>query len=158
MARENDWRASAAAHRVDTPPKRDAMSSPGGVEFGGILRLILNRVNGAGRGRAGRGSGTSVGSPRQGGVLPGSMGTSSFHVEGRGHEPALYSSAHGAGRALSRAAAELQRDVNLRRYDPVPREAQSVASTRNGRGARRDHRDEPCECSFARPLGKLHAS
>ena len=41
----------------------------------------------------------------QGGVLPGSMGSSSFHVEGRGHEPALYSSAHGAGRALSRAAA-----------------------------------------------------
>lgn len=41
----------------------------------------------------------------QGGVLPGSMGSSSFHVEGRGHGPALYSSAHGAGRALSRAAA-----------------------------------------------------
>ena len=31
------------------PPKRDATSSPGGVEFGGILRLILNPVNGAGR-------------------------------------------------------------------------------------------------------------
>ena len=41
----------------------------------------------------------------QSGVLPGSMGSSSFHVEGRGHEPALCSSAHGAGRALSRAAA-----------------------------------------------------
>lgn len=39
------------------------------------------------------------------GVLPGSMGTSSFHVEGRGNEEALCSSAHGAGRALSRAAA-----------------------------------------------------
>lgn len=39
------------------------------------------------------------------GVLPGSMGSASFHVEGRGHEPALCSSAHGAGRALSRAAA-----------------------------------------------------
>jgi tRNA-splicing ligase RtcB len=33
------------------------------------------------------------------GVLPGSMGTLSFHVEGRGHEEALCSSAHGAGRA-----------------------------------------------------------
>ena len=32
------------------------------------------------------------------GVLPGSMGSLSFHVEGRGHEPALCSSAHGAGR------------------------------------------------------------
>ena len=39
------------------------------------------------------------------GVLPGSMGTLSFHVEGRGHEEALCSSAHGAGRALSRTAA-----------------------------------------------------
>jgi tRNA-splicing ligase RtcB len=39
------------------------------------------------------------------GVLPGSMGSASFHVEGRGHEDALCSSAHGAGRALSRTAA-----------------------------------------------------
>ncbi len=39
------------------------------------------------------------------GVLPGSMGTLSFHVEGRGCEEALCSSAHGAGRALSRTAA-----------------------------------------------------
>lgn len=39
------------------------------------------------------------------GVLPGSMGTLSFHVEGRGHKGALCSSAHGAGRALSRASA-----------------------------------------------------
>jgi tRNA-splicing ligase RtcB len=44
---------------------------------------------------------------RQGehGVLPGSMGTLSFHVEGRGEEAALCSSAHGAGRVLSRTAA-----------------------------------------------------
>ena len=41
----------------------------------------------------------------QPGVLPGSMGSASFHVEGRGHEAALCSSAHGAGRALSRTAA-----------------------------------------------------
>ena len=39
------------------------------------------------------------------GVLPGSMGTLSFHVEGRGCQQALCSSAHGAGRALSRTAA-----------------------------------------------------
>ena len=44
----------------------------------------------------------------QAGVLPGSMGTASFHVEGRGHEAALCSSAHGAGRALSRTAARAQ--------------------------------------------------
>lgn len=42
------------------------------------------------------------------GVLPGSMGTVSFHVEGRGHEPSLYSSAHGAGRALSRSEARMR--------------------------------------------------
>ncbi|MCW5978860.1 MAG: RtcB family protein [Bryobacteraceae bacterium] len=39
------------------------------------------------------------------GVLPGSMGALSFHVQGRGHEAALCSSAHGAGRALSRTEA-----------------------------------------------------
>ncbi len=39
------------------------------------------------------------------GILPGSMGTSTFHVEGRGHEASLCSSAHGAGRSLSRGEA-----------------------------------------------------
>lgn len=42
------------------------------------------------------------------GVLPGSMGSVSYHVEGRGHEEALCSSAHGAGRVLSRTAARQQ--------------------------------------------------
>jgi len=52
------------------------------------------------------------------GVLPGSMGTLSFHVQGRGCEEALNSSAHGAGRAMSRSEAarkisraELQRQM-----------------------------------------------
>lgn len=39
------------------------------------------------------------------GVLPGSMGTASFHVEGRGNDGSLCSSAHGAGRSMSRARA-----------------------------------------------------
>jgi tRNA-splicing ligase RtcB len=39
------------------------------------------------------------------GIIPGSMGTPSFHVEGRGHVPALASSSHGAGRAMSRSEA-----------------------------------------------------
>jgi tRNA-splicing ligase RtcB len=39
------------------------------------------------------------------GVLPGSMGTPSFHVEGRGCKRSLRSSAHGAGRLLSRNVA-----------------------------------------------------
>lgn len=43
--------------------------------------------------------------PEESGVLPGSMGTLSFHVEGRGNAESLCSSAHGAGRALSRSAA-----------------------------------------------------
>ena len=58
------------------------------------------------------------------GVLPGSMGSASFHVEGRGFEAALCSSAHGAGRALSRTAArarvtprELRRQMNGVWYD-----------------------------------------
>ncbi len=58
------------------------------------------------------------------GVLPGSMGSLSFHVEGRGHEQALCSSAHGAGRALSRTVArekvserELRRQMEGVWYD-----------------------------------------
>lgn len=39
------------------------------------------------------------------GVLPGSMGTASYHVSGRGCPAALCSSAHGAGRILSRSEA-----------------------------------------------------
>ncbi|MBV8728632.1 MAG: RtcB family protein [Acidobacteriia bacterium] len=42
------------------------------------------------------------------GVLPGSMGSLSFHVEGRGHDAALCSSAHGAGRVLTRTQARAQ--------------------------------------------------
>jgi RNA-splicing ligase RtcB len=37
------------------------------------------------------------------------MGSPSFHVEGRGSEEALCSSAHGAGRALSRGAVSEQK-------------------------------------------------
>src|SRR5258705_5022470 len=36
------------------------------------------------------------------GIIPGSMGAVSFHVEGRGCAEALCSSSHGAGRAMSR--------------------------------------------------------
>ena len=39
------------------------------------------------------------------GVIPGSMGAASYHVEGRGCGRALCSSAHGAGRAMSRTEA-----------------------------------------------------
>lgn len=39
------------------------------------------------------------------GIVPGSMGTFSYHVTGRGHEEALQSSAHGAGRRMSRGEA-----------------------------------------------------
>lgn len=39
------------------------------------------------------------------GIIPGSMGAESFHVEGRGCAEALHSSSHGAGREMSRSAA-----------------------------------------------------
>lgn len=39
------------------------------------------------------------------GIIPGSMGSASFHVTGRGCELALCSSSHGAGRAMSRTEA-----------------------------------------------------
>lgn len=48
------------------------------------------------------------------GIIPGSMGAASFHVEGRGHAAALCSSSHGAGRALSRG--EARRRISLRAF------------------------------------------
>ena len=42
------------------------------------------------------------------GIIPGSMGTRSFHAEGRGHPESLCSSSHGAGRAMSREEARWQ--------------------------------------------------
>lgn len=39
------------------------------------------------------------------GIVPGSMGTASYHTSGRGHAPALRSSSHGAGRRMSRSEA-----------------------------------------------------
>ena len=62
--------------------------------------------------------GLSAGKP---GVVPGSMGSESFHVEGRGHPEALDSSAHGAGRALSRS--EARRRIGQRQF---LREAEGV--------------------------------
>jgi len=39
------------------------------------------------------------------GIIPGSMGSASFHVTGRGNAESLCSSSHGAGRRLSRTEA-----------------------------------------------------
>lgn len=46
------------------------------------------------------------------GIIPGSMGTVSYHVAGRGHPDALCSSSHGAGRALPRR--EARRRISAR--------------------------------------------
>lgn len=58
------------------------------------------------------------------GIIPGSMGTSSHHVIGRGHVNALRSSSHGAGRLLSRteasrriSVAQLRRELQHVRVD-----------------------------------------
>lgn len=58
-------------------------------------------------------------------VIPGSMGTFSVHVEGKGFEASLKTSSHGAGRVLSRTAAErsisrkeLARQLASVWYDP----------------------------------------
>jgi tRNA-splicing ligase RtcB len=42
------------------------------------------------------------------GVVPGSMGTATYHIEGRGCADALMSCAHGAGRKFSRAQAKMK--------------------------------------------------
>jgi tRNA-splicing ligase RtcB len=49
------------------------------------------------------------------GLIPGSMGTASYHVEGRGLDAALCSSAHGAGRRFSRG--EARRRISAREME-----------------------------------------
>jgi tRNA-splicing ligase RtcB (3'-phosphate/5'-hydroxy nucleic acid ligase) len=49
------------------------------------------------------------------GLIPGSMGTCSFHVTGRGCPAALHSSSHGAGRRLSRTEAAAK--ISSRQFD-----------------------------------------
>jgi tRNA-splicing ligase RtcB (3'-phosphate/5'-hydroxy nucleic acid ligase) len=48
----------------------------------------------------------------QPGIIPGSMGTESFHTEGRGNVASFCSSSHGAGRAMSRE--EARRRISLK--------------------------------------------
>ncbi|MCB9536578.1 MAG: RtcB family protein [Myxococcales bacterium] len=45
------------------------------------------------------------------GIIPGSMATLTYHVEGRGHAEALWSSSHGAGRRCSRTEARRRFDA-----------------------------------------------
>ncbi len=49
---------------------------------------------------------------REPGIIPGSMGSASFHVEGRGDVESLCSSSHGAGRCLSRTEARRAISIN----------------------------------------------
>jgi len=49
------------------------------------------------------------------GIVPGSMGTDSFHVRGRGVPAALASCSHGAGRKLSRS--EARQEVSAKAFD-----------------------------------------
>ncbi len=46
------------------------------------------------------------------GIIPGSMGSTSFHVSGRGNPESLCSSSHGAGRVMSRT--EARRRISVR--------------------------------------------
>jgi len=59
--------------------------------------------------------------PELPGVIPGSMGTCSYHVTGRGCEEALCSSSHGAGRAMSRG--EAKKKISVRQLE---REMQGI--------------------------------
>jgi tRNA-splicing ligase RtcB (3'-phosphate/5'-hydroxy nucleic acid ligase) len=72
------------------------------------------------------------------GVVPGSMGTLSYHVEGRGCAESLRSSAHGAGRLLSRHAArerftrhDLRRQMGSVSFDPRASEAMREESPKS---------------------------
>lgn len=91
---------------VDLPHNFVRLETHGGVEF------IVHR------------KGASPATSGQAGLIPGSAGTFSAHVEGRGNADALCSSSHGAGRVLSRgearksiSAGKLRRQLEGVSYD-----------------------------------------
>ncbi|MBL8887865.1 MAG: RtcB family protein [Phycisphaerales bacterium] len=91
---------------VDLPHNFVRLESHGGLEF------IVHR------------KGASPAASGQAGLIPGSAGTFSAHVEGRGNSEALCSSSHGAGRVLSRgearksiSAGKLRRQLEGVAYD-----------------------------------------
>lgn len=67
------------------------------------------------------------------GIVPGSMGSRSFHVEGRGCAAALCSSSHGAGRQLARG--EAARTITVKQLE---RELQGVFFERHHAAQLRD--------------------
>jgi tRNA-splicing ligase RtcB len=96
------------------------------------------------------------------GIVPGSMGTVSFHVEGRGCAEAMRSSAHGAGRLFSRhAARERFSRSNLRQqmegvwFDPRMSEAmreESPGAYKDVRAVMRAQRELVKTTRTLRPL------
>ena len=96
----------------------------------GVLRVVPPQPRpprrASGRAPLGPPQGRHPGRPGGAGLIPGSMGTASYHVEGRGCAEALGSSAHGAGRRLSRTDAR--------------RQISKATSSRQLRGVWFDHR------------------
>ena len=98
----------------------------------------------------------------QPGLIPGSMGTASFHTIGRGHPDALRSSSHGAGRVLPRGAAAAKIDArrllremhgvrfDTRRANRLVDEAPSAY--RDIRAVMRAQRDLTAICRELKPL------
>lgn len=119
-ARANRRAIASAAERalqtvgieVDWPTWFDCVHNFVRAEVHGGRQLWVHR-KGAGSAQAG-----------EAGIIPGSMGTRSFHVEGRGQSAALCSSSHGAGRRLPRGVAarsisvrQLERDLRGVQFD-----------------------------------------
>lgn len=96
------------------------------------------------------------------GLIPGSMGTASFHVAGRGLADALGSSSHGAGRAMARGVASrsisvgrLQREMRGvwfdQRISPRLRD-EAPSAYKDIHGVMRAQRDLTCVVRQLRPL------
>jgi len=98
----------------------------------------------------------------QPGLVPGSMGTVSFHTVGRGHPDSLRSSSHGAGRVLRRGAAAGRIDARrlVREMHGVTFDArragrlvdEAPSAYRDVRLVMRAQRDLTAVCRELRPL------
>jgi tRNA-splicing ligase RtcB len=96
------------------------------------------------------------------GLIPGSMGTASFHTIGRGHPDSLRSSSHGAGRVLPRGVAAAKIDARrlLREMHGVCFDARAAgrlvdeapSAYRDIRAVMRAQRDLTAICRELKPL------
>ena len=114
VAWARDWARANRRAMVDAAAQVLAETLGAGIVAGIYLDCDHNHVSGErhdGVDLLVHRKGALAAADGQAGLVPGSMGTASFHTVGRGHPDSLGSSSHGAGRVLARGEAAARIDA-----------------------------------------------